>query len=321
MLFDKFKKKDSQNPANFDSDKYVSRHEFEKLKKLVETQHNYLNNIFIFYDLESTPFLENMREISYELMKFVDNVCKKHDIEYWMDFGTLLGSIRHNDFIPWDDDLDVGMMRADYNELIKVLQSEIDENNLTNLIADFKIDKHNRKSKRWYQLSYRHPDFKAKFIGIDFFPYDYMKDYDGKDFRDRYNDALTEYYHNPDEFTLEEYMEKFYDEFNLTLEEQDYLVGGVDSVLGNIRLYTVYRKILLKRDEIFPLKRLPFGKYDFPAPKNARDHIIGYYGKNYMQIPNKIRDHGRLNKFKKEENIIELLEEGINMLKAANQNY
>ena len=81
MLFDKIKGNNSSNDDfEFNEEEFVTRKEFEKLKKLANTHQEYLNNIFIFYTLEPTPFLRGMRELSYELMKFVDNVCNKHDI-------------------------------------------------------------------------------------------------------------------------------------------------------------------------------------------------------------------------------------------------
>ena len=320
MLFDKIKKNSHDDILDFNEKEYVTRKEFDKLKKHIETQQNFLNTIYIFYDLQPTPYLIAMRDLSYELMKFVDNVCRKHEIEYWMDYGTLLGAVRHRDFVPWDDDLDVGIMREDYNKLIEVLPNEVNQNNLGNLKASFKIDKHNNKSKRWYQLSYKHPNFKGKFIGVDFFPYDYMNAYDD-DLTEEFNDSLTEYYHNPDKFTLEEYLEKFYNNFNLTLQKREHIIPGIDNVRGNIRQFTLYRQVYLRENDIFPIKMLKFGKYDLSAPNNSTKYLVDVYGKNYLKIPGKIRDHGRLNKYKKHENIIEILNEGIEMLKKANETY
>lgn len=55
----------------------------------------------------------------------VDKICKRHGIQYWLSSGTLIGAIRHNGFIPWDDDLDIEMMRSDYIRLMEVLPKEL----------------------------------------------------------------------------------------------------------------------------------------------------------------------------------------------------
>jgi hypothetical protein len=53
----------------------------------------------------------------YDLMKTFDELCRKHEIRYFANGGTLLGAIRHNGIIPWDDDADVGIMAEDANQL------------------------------------------------------------------------------------------------------------------------------------------------------------------------------------------------------------
>lgn len=55
-----------------------------------------------------------------DLMVEFDRVCKKYDIKYYLDGGSLLGAIRHNGFIPWDDDIDVTMPRDDYERFVKL---------------------------------------------------------------------------------------------------------------------------------------------------------------------------------------------------------
>lgn len=60
-----------------------------------------------------------------ELYLEIDRICKKHNIPYFIIYGTLIGAARHKGFIPWDDDMDVGMMRPDYMRFIKVAPQEI----------------------------------------------------------------------------------------------------------------------------------------------------------------------------------------------------
>ena len=60
-----------------------------------------------------------------EMVAELDRICRKYDIPYFLYGGTLLGAIRHNGFIPWDDDLDVGLLRQDYLRLMEVLPKEL----------------------------------------------------------------------------------------------------------------------------------------------------------------------------------------------------
>lgn len=60
-----------------------------------------------------------------DLLSVVDVICKKHNIPYYAIGGTLLGAIRHGGFIPWDDDLDIAMMRSDYNRFLEIAEEEL----------------------------------------------------------------------------------------------------------------------------------------------------------------------------------------------------
>lgn len=62
-----------------------------------------------------------------EILIEVDRICKKHDIPYWIDGGTTLGAVRHSGFIPWDDDVDIALLRDDYLRLLEVLPQELPE--------------------------------------------------------------------------------------------------------------------------------------------------------------------------------------------------
>lgn len=61
-----------------------------------------------------------------EILLYFKNVCNQHNISYSLAYGTLLGAVRHGGFIPWDDDVDVCLLREDYEKLIGVLRENED---------------------------------------------------------------------------------------------------------------------------------------------------------------------------------------------------
>lgn len=66
------------------------------------------------------------KEVLLELLSELENVCRKYNIQYMLFAGTALGAIRHHGFIPWDDDLDIVMLRDDYNRFLDVAIQELD---------------------------------------------------------------------------------------------------------------------------------------------------------------------------------------------------
>lgn len=120
-----------------------------------------------------------------EILAEVDRICKKHDISYFADGGTLLGAIRHQGYIPWDDDLDIAMLRCDYDRFLRVCQKELkDEYELYLPFENKKFDQTfirvvNDRGLKKCGRNYGWCHGFKYFAGVDVFPLDYIaKDID-----------------------------------------------------------------------------------------------------------------------------------------------
>lgn len=74
-----------------------------------------------------TSEVKELWAVLLDILIQIDNICKKHNIQYFLCGGTLLGAVRHHGFIPWDDDLDVMMKRNDYNRFCEVAPLELQQ--------------------------------------------------------------------------------------------------------------------------------------------------------------------------------------------------
>ena len=118
---------------------------------------------------------------SLKSLEIFDAICSKYGLKYWADCGTMLGAIRHKGFIPWDDDLDIGMLREDFNRFLEIAADELP----SHYSVSFKDDppRHNYNGIAVvnslkavsFDPAYLSEYYFCPFpVGFDIYPYDYV---------------------------------------------------------------------------------------------------------------------------------------------------
>lgn len=82
--------------------------------------------------------IDELKQTQLDILCFVADFCEENKIQYWIDSGTLLGAVRHQGYIPWDDDIDVGMLREDYDRFSELFNQKQERY----ILADYTHDKH-----------------------------------------------------------------------------------------------------------------------------------------------------------------------------------
>jgi len=143
-----------------------------------------MNNKSLMTEIEP-GVLKKLQDTQIEIMKEIVRICEKHNLRYFLIYGTLIGAIRHKGFIPWDDDLDIGMPRDDYEKFIKVANQELGsayylqstEKEPYYWLPFIKIRKNNTIFE---EPSFsRMPESVHKGIFVDIFPFDYVQENKG----------------------------------------------------------------------------------------------------------------------------------------------
>ena len=116
-----------------------------------------------------------MQERMLEIWEVVDGICKKHNLPYWFSSGSMLGAIRHQGFIPWDDDLDIEMFRPDFKKLMDILPKELPEHlalqwYTTDKNYFFQFAKVRDRNSRLFERNGYDKVWKEHGIWIDIFP-------------------------------------------------------------------------------------------------------------------------------------------------------
>ena len=241
--------------------------------------------------------LKKLQEAEIEILDYLDELCKKNNLKYFMMYGTLLGAVRHKGFIPWDDDIDVGMLRDDYEKLIKILENEKHDK--------FKMDYINI-NKNYYLPFVKIKNIKTiheektsinyngnKGIWIDIFPFDNIKtsEYSKIDILKQkitmilysvmISKSLKIYKYKLikilSKFFTNEKCIKIIDKIRINNNSYDYVVPFVGDKIKD--------SPIINKNDIFPLKKLVFNNNMYCAPKNYKKVLEKLYGSDYMELP------------------------------------
>ena len=219
---------------------------------------------------------------SLALLKNLVQFLSLNNIEYWLEFGTLLGAIRHKGFIPWDDDIDIAVKRDDYEKL-------------KNILPQFCSDGYSFSEGDIIRVYYKETPAQ-----VDIFPFDtgYSEEIP---LEDEYNmiierirnlyDSMPVNWRNIKQrvSTLpEEYKSKIFE-----LDRREVLMGRPKVEKGFLYLAFhcfAWKRVLCEYEDIFPLRKIEFEGEMFNCPNKIDKHLYEYWG-DYMQLPKKCSSH------------------------------
>ena len=228
-----------------------------------------------------------------EMMKDIDKICSDNNIDYCLTGGSTLGAVLYKGFIPWDDDLDIAMMRKDYKKFIKALEKDLDKDKYTfhcyekNKKYDvtwpyMKIRKKNTYIKEVNKLLPNRCD-DCNGVFIDVFIYDYMAKTTIMDLPLRLcNSILMPLIIFFENMKLNPIPLKSLYRFNARLYG---FINKKSKYIGDDLTWT-YRNPLTplryRKEKMFPTVRVPFEDTLLPVPNDAKEYLIRHWGEKCL---------------------------------------
>lgn len=241
------------------------------------------------YNYEGSSLRKSQLEML-EALKVFAQICKEHDIKWWLCSGTLLGAARHKGFIPWDDDADVSMMKEDYMKLEKILVKMNDE-------------------KYFYQCTKTDPEY-VNFFGKFRKKTDPLTSNDPREQHYRYNGPGFDIFCIEKSSRFAAHMAKFF-YHNMQYPTQHirnkgfrrFMIGLVKALnrgifipltrmVGLVNPKKQYHYLLgsgfyksaFYKEDIFPLSTMEFEGVEFPVPGNTDAYLTKIYG-DWHKLP------------------------------------
>ncbi|WP_295094171.1 LicD family protein [Ruminococcus sp.] len=261
---------------------------------------------------------ESLKDCLYEMSVDIEKRCRKNGIKLFLVGGSLLGAVRHGGFIPWDDDMDFGMKRSDYEKMKKVFDKEFsdayelrcpnsDSPNGNRFMQIFK------KGTVLRTIGDENP-LQPSAAYVDIFPYDYVPE--NKIMRkirgiksniemfiascvmdEKYMSKKTrKYYAQSKDGKLFFRIRRFVGNF-FSFRSPVKWFNTVDNTIHYRRKTSLvtsatgrkhYFGEIYSTDTFFPLTEIKFKEHLFYAPGNYKRYLEGLYGNDYMVVPDKM---------------------------------
>ena len=266
--------------------------EIQQMRKEIDSLYNIIN--FTTNLSELPPARGQLREAQLKCLKIldvIDAICKENGFKYWLDFGTLLGAIRHKGFIPWDDDLDICMLRSDYDKILPILKDYFAKND-TWFVRDY-VDGFNN-----FQIRVRDNEIN---LGLDIFPVDtYNAPELTEDLRLEIERKLSE----AKILFKNKYKSRFATEQDAMIAKADIrqiqkdfgLVDASPEIKAPVLFYAMdfphaHGYNVFNNSRIFPLKNIEFEGRLCPCPNEYLEHIAAIFG-DYDKFPREFSLNG-----------------------------
>lgn len=241
------------------------------------------------YNPEGSALRRDQKELL-RMLLYVDNICKKNNITWWLSSGTLLGAARHHGFIPWDDDMDIVLLKEDYKKLEKILCDLDDEEFVFQCIktdVDY-VDvwgKFRHRKGKIQARSHRYAYYKWAGIGFDIFAMEKTNYFSAKSaaFIYRIMQKLT---YNLNVSYIRKPLIRFIEFFDFRIVNPILRIIGKLNPKGEYHyvLSTGWAKHTFFLKDVFPLTTAKFEGYDLPVPKNMDSYLTNVYG-DWRKIP------------------------------------
>lgn len=264
----------------------------QKLNQVDNNLNFLINNTLDIDKIQPKPSVKAIQIEVYQLLEKLDTFLKAKNLDYFLFAGTLLGSVRHKGFIPWDDDIDVGMVWDDFNKLLE-FEDEF---------ADFDLGfsspyskKNNYNKGGWHRVYVKNSNSQ---ITLSIFLFDIIRTDSIEKFSDSQNKhrGLTHQARMKcltNKISVEEFRNRII-EINKShykngerVNKED--AGETEYIIKSIT--STNRRVYVPFNSVFPLTQGEFNVYDnqvnkfYPTPNTPHILFENFYGKDYMWFP------------------------------------